>query len=343
LFRVLVFKKLVKMNSSIAIVDVSKNEGSICIVEKGFPQLIRDFKFTAISRDTYAREPESISSLLNKEIRLSFDYYRRQSPKEEVDHIFIFSEEKDESIKENLIKELNIQASLLRPNEVLGLREEIKIGELKAYGASLGSLVASVKPIDLYKKRKTVEPKEKKEGEEMPEIPISLKSVVRTSVIAVVFILLFYLFVDYSQVMGLKNQIDSLSQKRLSLKHKLSSLDLSELQNIKTNYEEQINSFKEAKKVTYVTPLLNALPALVPRGIWLGRADLRLNQGFIFKIEGRAYLEDENEQINAVNKFLANIKENPEFKKISNTVGLDYIRQSTVDKFAVREFSITCK
>jgi len=343
LFRVLVYKKLAKISSSIAIVEANKNEGSICIIEKGFPHLIRDFKLAGISKDIYAREQETILTLLNKELRLSFDYYKRQTVKAEVEHIFLFSEEKDESMREHLSKELNVKATLIQSNEILGLREEVKIGELKAYGAALRSFFPSTIAIDLYRKRKATETKEKKEEAEIPEVPVSVKSVVRTAIISAVFILLFYLFVDYSQVAALKNKINSLSQKRLSLKHKLSSLDLTELQSIQNIYQEQITSLNEIKKSTYVTPLLNALPSLLLKGVWLSRVDLKLDPELSFRLEGKAYLEDEAEQINTVNKLSSNIKENPVFSKIFNSIDLDYVKQATVDNISVTEFSITCK
>lgn len=343
LFRVLAYKKLAKIDSNIAIVEANKNEGSICIIEKGFPHLIRDFKLATISKDIYTKEQETIFAVLNKELRQSFDYYRRQTGKSEIDHIFIFSEENDELIKDHLSREFNIKTSFIRPDEILGLKEEIKIGELKAYGAALRSFFAQAIAIDLYKKKNAVEQKEKKEEVEIPEAPISVKTAIRTAVISVVFILLFYLFVDYSQMTALKNKLDSLSKRRLSLKHKLSSLNLTDLQSIKNVYEEQINALTEVKKTTYATPLLNILPSLIPNGAWLARIDLRLDPELIFKLEGKAYLEEEAEQIKAVNKFASNIKENTEFKKIFSTIDLDYVKQSMIDDFAVSEFGITCK
>jgi hypothetical protein len=54
-----------------------------------------------------------------------------------------------------------------------------------------------------------------------------------------------------------------------------------------------------------------------------------------------AYLQGESEQINFVNKFFNNIKENKEFKQVLNQANLDFIRQRTIDQFSVAEFRIT--
>ncbi|HOX54961.1 MAG TPA: pilus assembly protein PilM, partial [Candidatus Omnitrophota bacterium] len=90
LFRVLIYKKLAKINSNIAIVETNRNEGNICIIEKGYPHLIRDFKLASISKDIYAKDQETILAVLDKELRHSFDYYRRQTTKYEIDQIFVF-------------------------------------------------------------------------------------------------------------------------------------------------------------------------------------------------------------------------------------------------------------
>lgn len=343
LFRILIYKKLIKLNSSIVIIEAGEEEGNICIIEKGFPQLIRDFKLTAVSKDVYAKEPETLSSILNKEVRLSFDYYLRQSPRAVVNQIFVFTESKDGISKESLNKEFNVPVTIIDVNEIFGSREDIKLGELKAFGAALGSFVPTPIKIDFYSKRKALEIKEKKEEIEIQEIQVSPKAVIRTAIVSAICILLFYLFVDYSQISRLKSNLDMLVKKRSSLRQKVSSLELLDLQSIKSDYEEQITVLNEAKKVTYLTPLLNTLPAIIPKGVWLNKIDFRIEPNIVLKMDGKAYQVDESQQIDSVNRLLTSLKASPEFKKVFSFMDFDFIRQASLDEVAVTEFSITCK
>jgi Tfp pilus assembly PilM family ATPase len=343
--RILLYKKMTKLDSNIAIIESSQKEGNICIIEKGFPQLIRDFKFRELTTDIYTGKTDDLSSFLHKEIRLSFDYYRRQSPKEVVNKIFLFSDEKQEQLKDSLYKEFNIPTTIIRANEILGLNEDVRIGILKAYGAAIRNLVSTSTFIDLYQKKKIVELREKVEAE-IVEIPISRKSIIRTAIIAVIFILFFYLFVDFSQISMLNLKLKNLKQKRLALKHKLSSLELVELQSLKSDYNERIKILKEVKKIKetgYITPVLNALPSLIPDGVWLTSINFSKRPYAILSLKGRAYLKNETDQMNSINNFFTNIKTSKEFQEKFDSINFDFAKQVTVDSFLVTEFGITCR
>ncbi|MFH1656059.1 MAG: pilus assembly protein PilM [Candidatus Omnitrophota bacterium] len=340
LFRLLLHKRLVKSNSNIALLDVGKQEGSICIIEGGFPELIRDFKFTSMSKDIYSQEPDTLSSHLNKEVRLSFDYYRRQSQKENVGEIFLFTDEKDSQLKDNLNKEFNIPVTTIIAKEILGLSEDVPIGILKAFGIAMRNSVSSPVTIDLLQKRKAVEVKEKIEVE-VSEVAVSPKSVMRTAIMAACFVLLFYLFVDFSQLSTLKTKLKNLTQGKAAIEYKLGALTLVELQNLKTDLKGKIQILKEAGQVPYATPLLNVLPSLIPRGVWLTNISFSFDPLSSFKLEGNAYTEDETSEINFVNRFLNNLKENREFKDAFSQINLDFVRQRAIEDFEVTEFGIT--
>ena len=344
--RLLLHKKLIKPKSNIILIEASQKEGNVSIVEGGFPQLIRDFKLSRISKDVYANEPESLSVLLNKEVRLSFDYYLRQSPKAVIDKIFLFTNNREEQLRDNLSKEFNIPAELINASEILNLDKDARIGVLKAYGAAIRSFVSTPTKIDLFRKRKVEEAKERV-GAEFKEIPVDKMSLIRTSIIAAVFILLFYLFVDFSQISTLNQKLKKLTQKRMSLKHKSGVSDLVGLLSLKSDYEKRIESLKKSKnyiEASLTTPLLNILPSLVPDGVWLNSMDLRMDQQNLeFRLVGMAYLESEMEQSSSVNSFLNGIKESKQFQESFDIIDLDFIKQKTVDEFPVTEFSITCR
>jgi len=340
LFRVLLYKKLTKANSNLAIIEVGKQEGSICIIDRGFPELIRDFKFTSVSKDIYSQVPDNLSYHLYNEVRLSFDYYRIQSQKENVSQIFLFTDEKDVQLKDNLNKEFNIPVIAINAKEILEAGENVTTGTLKAFGVAIRDFVSSPITIDLSKKREVLEAKEKIEVE-VTEVPVSPQSVIKTGIIAACFVLLFYLFVDFSQISALNSKLKGLSQQRTEMKHKLGTLDLVRLQNIKGEYEEQVQILKEAAEITYLTPLLNALPSLIPKGVWLTNISFSFDPVSSFKLEGKAYFEDESKQINFVNRFFNNIKDNNDFRNSFNKIDLDFIKQQISGEFEVTEFGIT--
>ncbi|MBM3251547.1 MAG: PilN domain-containing protein, partial [Candidatus Omnitrophica bacterium] len=194
--------------------------------------------------------------------------------------------------------------------------------------------------IDLLRKRKVTEVKEKIEVE-APVVAISPKSAMQTAIISACFILLFYLFVDFSQISKLKNELKNLTQQRQAIKHKLGALNLLELQNLKNTYQEKIQILKEAQQIVYLTPLLNALPSLLPDGVWLTRINFNFDPVASLNLDGMASLDDESKQINFVNRFFNNMKENKEFKQVFNQINLDFVRKKTVDEFNATEFRIT--
>ena len=125
------------------------------------------------------------------------------------------------------------------------------------------------------------------------------------------------------------------------MKEDFRAISLTQLQNLKAEYEDQIQILQEVEKAGFLTPLLNALPTLTPKGVWLTSISFGFEPVASFKLEGRAYLEETEEQINFVNKFFNNLKDNDGFKNTFSQISLDFIRQRISGEFEVTEFGIT--
>jgi hypothetical protein len=63
----------------------------------------------------------------------------------------------------------------------------------------------------------------------------------------------------------------------------------------------------------------------------------------ILNIQGYAYDQESDKQLQLVNNFLSNLKENNVFKKNFKSINIVSVDRAVVDKENVTSFSITCK
>ena len=136
ILRLFSFKKIVRPEQTFALVEVAEDRGSICIVEKGYPQLIRDFRFRQRDIDIDTGEDVSgLTSRLLSEIHVSFDYYRRQFSSTAIERVFLHASEKLKDAQDSLHKEIGVPVESIAKK--LEFRDNFELGAFKAYGATL--------------------------------------------------------------------------------------------------------------------------------------------------------------------------------------------------------------
>ncbi len=338
LLRLFLFKKVIKPDETIAIVEVSAERGSICIIERGFPQLIRDFKFRHLGSDPRGADMVSLISRLKNEIHVSFDYYSRQFSDSSVNKIFFHSKEDTSEMLGNLKNEIDTPIELI--TNTLEITDDFDLGSFKAYGSTLRQSFRSQSDINLYRKRDVLEEKPRDFSEDEP---IDYQIVIRVGIFAVAFIVLILLsnFVRGFSVSSKLKKIESLKSQ---LDPKYAMANIKQLERLKTEFEKKLKVFEELHFDRSITPILNSLVHLMPDGVWISELNYGESTGALaFEINGYAYLEDEPEQLNAINNFLSLVKNNTEFKTKFKSIVLSNISQAAIEQWRVSKFLIKCK
>ncbi|MFC1703626.1 pilus assembly protein PilM [Candidatus Omnitrophota bacterium] len=338
LLRLFLYKKIIKREETISIIEISQERGSICIIEKGCPQLIRDFKFRHMARQLDTDDVDNLIARLKNEIHVSFDYYNRQFSRDAITKIFFFASDKFESAVENVKKELDIPVVPI--SEYLELKSDFDFGAYKAYAAALRQTFRSQADINLLRKRDVLEEKPRIA---VSELPIDVAMLVRTSIVAVLFVA-FIFTAGSMRVAPLKSRLAKIEKQRLQLDPKFSSATIPQLDKLKIQYENEMQTLTELKQDRYVTPLVNALPRLIPQGVWVENFDFSEKKGqFSLRISGNAYSKEKSEEIRMVNAFVSNLQNNAMFAKKFNQIKLGSVSQGRVETWTVSRFLINCK
>ncbi|MDP2938955.1 MAG: pilus assembly protein PilM [Candidatus Omnitrophota bacterium] len=338
LLRVLTQRKLISSTKTSVVIEVDSDEGNIIILERGLPQFIRDFKLLTASNKLEESEGDSSFIRLLNEVRVSLDYYRRQYPHGVFDKIIFCSERDIKSWSEDLQRELEVAVVYLKPQDVLGVSDNIDIGLLKAFGASLKDYVNLPVTINLSRKWEVSAAKATKKAK---VAPVNIKSIIRWALAASAFVIITYLF-NLKQVLDLNNQI----KLTISTQSKFKQKKGEELKALIMDFNNKISTIKGIKSREYFTSKFVALSKLMPEGAWINNLDIQYNdetKGLNLLIKGSVYSEQPETHINIVNQFLNNLKSNYQFAKDFNNIELNSVNQSWVAEFRVTNFEINCR
>lgn len=118
-----------------------------------------------------------------------------------------------------------------------------------------------------------------------------------------------------------------------------------ELLDIESNYKIKAETMDNIiKNRLYLTPLLDAIPRVVPKGIRL------VNLSFENKeekteliLEGTAYLGNNDKELELVKTFLSRLKENPTFNKYFKEMSLVSTGHKQIKKISITNFIISCQ
>ncbi len=97
------------------------------------------------------------------------------------------------------------------------------------------------------------------------------------------------------------------------------------------------------KKRSYLTPLLDALPRIIPKGMWL--VNLSLKEGkekTELLLEGTAYLGDADKELGLINTLISDLRANLTFSRYFKEVNLVSTKLDNSRKINVTNFTVSC-
>lgn len=333
LLRVLYSSGQIKKMETIAVVNANLSNTEMTIVRNGIPYLSRELTLNVSDTKSF------IDNLLG-EMQLSFDYYRRQFPGDSISKIILYAEEKLKEADESLSKELSIPVVRANPLEGLDKGQRSSSVELSiASGLALRGLIKPQVEIELYVD-KDKSPQERKK---------LIKAAVITSLPAILILIALYLFMS-NGVTKLKAELNKAKEARI--KTDLISFDMSptEMKRLKAKIGKKLIIFKKLMDDRiYWTAKFDELAKILPEGVWFEEVKFqeRVSKGMkkiqrSFTLKVKAFLGDAGSELELVNKFLSDLKNNKKFFEGFQEAELTFVNRGEDKGFQITKFEILC-
>lgn len=339
----------IKEKGIIAVVNVDlakDDEVNFVVLEDGFPLFSRDITLIGAAQEAAQpkeAQPNEALEKLKREIQISIDYYGRKFPSKNIKKIFFITNPDYQNNLEGGIREWGVDIQFIDINNLIDRPVPFSLGFAKAYSSSLFTVDTGIKINLLAAKKRLTEEISAEEAR-----AVSWVTGIKLNPIAVTACLL--IFAAIFTIGGYRTSVAQAELKKIINKRPQVSLispevSYEELLAADSNYKSEIQIIENiAKKRLYLTSLLDAIPNLTPKGVWLVNLSFRKNsQKIELILEGSAYLGNSNAELELVNRFLSRLKESTVFaeyfKEIAVT-SVDYNQGTQVNK---TNFTISCR
>lgn len=351
-FSILRFLKLSGLSdagvSAILCYDLNnEDEANFTVFENGFSLFSRDFILTgepASFEQTVETDFIAKGEKLKNEIRVSLDYYNRKFPEKDIKNIFVISDKESRSELKSFFAESSLPAKFVETQKVLGRRIDYSSVLAKSFSAALFKSAPLKIKINLVEARlkagKAVGERWKPFGL-LEGLKLDFKFIILGMVVcAAVF------GYGLMRIKPIQEELAEIKGKRVKIDSVVGDDSLGSLSALGAKYKKKIVTLDNlVKNQMYVTYPLEAIPALLPEGVWLenfsltkkigGRTELMLN--------GQVYLENGEKEFDSVNLFLTSLKKDPVFSKYFKEIIISSVDQKPAGDKSLTVFTIVCQ
>ncbi|MBU0504184.1 MAG: pilus assembly protein PilM [Candidatus Omnitrophota bacterium] len=341
--------------TAVADIDLSEaDEGNFIVLDNGYPLFSRDINLSAgMAQESVSSEAEKglndAADKFKAEMRISLDFYQRKFPSKPIEKVYFISPADCRSQLEAFIKEKGLVAEFVDCSKYAG-NFRATLGYFKAFGGALYKQVRydSIK-IDLLSAReKTLMNKEKKgisQGLVLAELLSNFRVDLKAVILGVLICVSAYGFRVY-QELPLKKDINDIVNMRPKFSTTDANLSYDELVSLSSKYQNKTKELNSLiRRESYITEQIDALPRIVPNGMWLRTFSFtqdKLNNREII-IKGSVYLEDGDKELQLVNKFFGFLKQNSKFERFSKNMHIISVGRVPWDKISITSFEIACR
>lgn len=344
----------VRAKGIIAVVDASlieNDEINFMVVENGFPLFSRDITtIKELPGEADGSEKDrtyAVSEKLRREILISLNYFERKFVGKYPNKIF-FIMHPDQKFNLGTFKEVGLEIQFIdldKINRYIGKPISFSLPFIKAYAGSLSEIDAGIK-INLLSAKEKTTPKISVE----PSRAASLITIIKPHskvVIACLLICITIYFFGIFQKLPLKKELVNIRGVRPHVSGVNPDANYAELTNLFSGYREKINTLDSfVKKQLYVTELLDTIARLMPEGMWLENLSFknkREEDKIELILEGMAYLDDSNREVELVNIFLSKLKGTPLFVEYFSETNITSLDRQQIEKDTMTHFVILCR
>jgi len=351
-FSVLRFLKLAGIGDSGVIASLcfdlnNEDEANFTVYENGFSLFSRDFDLIG---EPAGFEQTAESDLIQKqdklknEIRISFDYYNRKFPDKEVKNIFVIADKESQQGLKTFFTDSSVPVKFVDTQKVLGKTTGYSSILVKSFAASLFKLAPLKIKINLIGSRLKAARAAAAAGN-----PLALLEGVKVDfkylfIGAIICIGVFMHGVMRTQVA--QQELNDIKNKRVRVRSVPATDNFQELSSASAKYTKRIATLDNlVKNQLYVTPLLNAVPRALPKGVWLESFTLTQSKEVPLELvlNGQVYLTDGEQEFESVNIFLTNLKRDPVFARYFKEIAIAFLDRKDVLGRNLAVFKITCK
>ena len=339
-----------------SILEFDNKEANILILEKGFPYFTRDIKLMLPAGEGKAQEEfDAILFRLINEVRVSLDYYKRQFLKKDVDEMLIISSKNHSGWVDNFTKELGLKVDFVSLGDVLAfkdVREDMFSDAGKAFGAALRVERPSLITLNLWKAKDKSDKAAAlaltgMSGAGMQEailefLKSSKRAIIKGVIIAGVIIALGY-GAGSSKVVTLEKELAAVSVNQLPL---LSGVDFSSLETVKESKRVFIEKNRDIESIVknylFFYKKLLLLSRLLPEGVWINAINYSSNPASL-RLSCYSYAQNLRQASENINKFIINLKGDPEFTADFSIIDLRSYRETSMNDIPVMQFDVSCE
>ena len=144
----------------------------------------------------------------------------------------------------------------------------------------------------------------------------------------------------------LQEELAGIKSKRVKVSSIVPNDNYETLSALNVKYRKKIATLDNlVKKQIYATYPLDVIPRALPKGVWLDNFSLnqRKDGALELILNGQVYLGDNDLEFEAVNTFLTNLKNDPEFSKYFREMNINSIDRKTTQDRSQVVFIIVCK
>ncbi len=346
-----------KNKGIVGLLTVGFQEGdeiNFTVLANGFPLFSRDINLSVGPEDSLKSDKPQLSEMSQKlktEIRISLDYYHRKFPLKNIQKIFLLSAPDYRAELEGFMQELGFSAQYLDIPRSLDKTGTFNLSAIKGYSCALFKITKIPLRIDLLAAKAKLKslaateealPSQRKWSLFFAELRIQPLVVL----VSVLLCLGFFLLGVNQRLPVQKKLLATISLRpRVVTVDKESSYEaLVEKDN---EYKAELEAFaKITKQEFYNTEILNVLPSLFPKEIWLTQLSFKKDDlSAEFLIRGTLYLDDSQREIELVHQFLANLKNSPVVKKYfpPSNIAITSIEKGKIGELVSSDFTIVCR
>lgn len=328
-------------------IDLAKDdEANFVVLEDSFPLFSRDISLIGGYEEVIKADETQQGAILEKlkrEIQISLDYYDRKFPGKNISKIFFIMNPNYRVDLDGFIKDLGLGVNFIDINKYIDRPIPFSLAFIKGYSSALSRINIGVK-INLLLAKERITKKSAQEA----LAPVSLVKRFKPDVIATAVCLLIFVMIFLSGIyrrLPLQEELNNIINNRPKVSAISGELSLKELLDINSHYKITREAMSNiVKNRLYLTPLLDAIPRVVPTGIRLVNLSFKEEgEKPELILEGIAYLGSGDKELELVNTFLSRLRDAPALTKYFNEMSVVSTGHKQIDKMAITNFIISCQ
>ena len=339
LTKVLLFRKEISPSDHFAFLILDKNSGSICFVDRGIPQFIREFPVSSTSPSEEIEDPVKASNLkVINEVGNSFDFYARQFG-DPVDQVLVLAEAAGQDLFNALETELKIKLRRISPLVTTGaLSKSNDMSAIYAMGACIEPPMDSLSGFNFLGGNTKLRLK----SALMAMLELYKDVVFVFLLCAISLVGVYILFQAQSKVA--RQQYEQLFSKQRAVL----SLPINSMRDEWTNSTDKLAAYKSIRTKSDMVFILLRVASHLPQGVLLQTLNVYYNPSdsneahVTIEMRGNVVGEYPNGQIEVVNQVFSGFKNDKELSSFIKNVSLVSLNREDRNGKPITGFTIHC-